>query len=87
MYFKIKEAAKQLNVSRSFLYQAINEGRIGYHRFGKGTGGIRISELQIQEYLRKTERGGETLPAPEKVSASGFTMLDADRLKEAWQGH
>jgi excisionase family DNA binding protein len=56
---KIPEVAARLNVSDSFVYVIIAEGRLKHHRLGKGQGGIRISEQQLEEYLRTTEQGGE----------------------------
>lgn len=61
---KIPEVAARLKVSESFVYGIISEGRLKHHRLGKGQGGIRVSEEQLQEYLRITEYGGEVRTPP-----------------------
>lgn len=60
----VEEVAKRINMSDSFVYGAIADGRLKHHRLGKGQGGIRISEVQLADFLRTTERGGE--PAQEE---------------------
>jgi len=55
----VEDASLRLNVSDSFVYQQIASGRLKHHRLGKGQGGIRISEEQLADFLRATERGGE----------------------------
>ncbi len=54
--------ADRTGFSRSFWHQAVADGRIRHHRFGKGQGGIRITEEQYQEFLRATEKGGASVP-------------------------
>ena len=52
---------------------------------GAPRGTIRVSEEQLQEYLNANKEeatGQEKEPAPKP--SSEFTMLDADRLREAW---
>ena len=57
---RISEVAERLNCSVAFAYELVSDGRLRHHRLGKKHGGIRISEHQLQEYLSRTERGGET---------------------------
>ena len=74
---KIPEVAKRLNCSASFAYELIAEGRLRHHRLGRGQGAIRVSEEQLQDYLRRTEQGGE----PEKPATLKKTpqlSLDLD---------
>jgi excisionase family DNA binding protein len=52
---KIPEVAKRLNVSTSFVYDLIAEGRLRHHRLGRGQGAIRVSEEQLAAYLASCE--------------------------------
>jgi excisionase family DNA binding protein len=61
---KIQQVAKRLNASDSFVYGLIAGGRLKHHRLGKGQGGIRVTEEQLQEYLLQTEKGQG--PPPER---------------------
>lgn len=54
----VEQVALRLQVSPGFAYEAIADGRLKHHRFGKAQGGIRVSEGQLLEFLRQTERGG-----------------------------
>ena len=60
---KIPVVAWRLSVSESFVYQIIGDGRLKHHRLGKGQGGLRVSEEQLQEYLLATEKGGVLPPS------------------------
>jgi excisionase family DNA binding protein len=60
---KIWEVAERLNASPSFVYAAIGDGSLKHYRLGNGQGGLRVSEEQLQEYLRRKEEGGEQSPA------------------------
>jgi excisionase family DNA binding protein len=59
---KVTEAAAKINASPSFVYAAISDGRLRCFRIGKGQGGIRISEEQLQGFLQATEKNGESVP-------------------------
>ena len=59
----VVEAAAYLRVSKSFVYDALADGRLKFHRLGKGQGGIRISQAQLDAFLQSTEVVG---PAEEK---------------------
>jgi len=61
----VKEVAKRLAVSESFVYGRIADGSLKHYRLGKGQGGIRVSEEQLQEYLKGREEGGEPRPEPQ----------------------
>lgn len=63
---KIPVIAWRLTVSESFVYALIGDGRLKHYRLGKGQGGLRVSEGQLQEYLLSREEGGDpvTPPAP-----------------------
>ncbi len=67
---KVKEAAAIINASSSFVYSAISDGRLRCCRIGKGQGGIRISEEQLQAFLQATEENRESVPpksAPRRI--------------------
>jgi len=84
----VKDVAERLRVSPQCVYSLVNRGLLEHHRVGASGGRILISEQQLQTYLESTKRGrvrAEPKPAPEKSSAGGFTMLDGDRLREAWK--
>ncbi|HYH63311.1 MAG TPA: helix-turn-helix domain-containing protein [Urbifossiella sp.] len=73
----VEDVARRLNVSDSFVYGAVSDGRLKHHRLGKGQGGIRVSEEQLAAFLRLTERGGEepdSKLAP-KPSGNQFSFL------------
>ena len=59
---KVREAAAKINASPSFVYSAISDGRLRCYRIGKGQGGIRVSEEQLQAFLQVTEKKGESVP-------------------------
>ncbi len=62
---KIPEVARRLNCSVAFVYEIVAEGRLRHYRLGKNQGGIRVSEEQLQDYLRRAEHGGEVMtPSP-----------------------
>ena len=62
---KIRAVAERLNCSDSFVRSLIAQGRLRFHRLGKGQGGIRVSEEQLAAYLQATEQGGtDATPAP-----------------------
>ena len=50
---KIEEAAKRLSVSRSTMYQLVEKRQLPHHRIGLGRGAIRISEVDLVEFLRQ----------------------------------
>jgi excisionase family DNA binding protein len=53
-----KEAAKQLEVSVSLIYQLCNEGRLAHYRFGgRGRrGSVRIEEADLAAYQHAAKR-------------------------------
>jgi len=54
---KVKEVAKFLNASESFVYALLESGRLKHHVLGRGQGGKRVSLEQLQEYLGGVEKG------------------------------
>jgi len=60
----VKDLAERLAVSESFVYARIADGSLKHYRLGKGQGGIRVSEEQLQEYLKEREEGGGPAPKP-----------------------
>jgi excisionase family DNA binding protein len=59
----VADVAERLKCSGSFVYGLLKSGEMKHYVLGKGQGGVRISEEQLQDYLKRRERGGEG-PAP-----------------------
>jgi excisionase family DNA binding protein len=74
---KTAEVATRLNCSPSFVYDLIATGRLKHHRLGRGQGGVRVSEDQLQEYLQTTERGGAAGPRPAATPPVQLKYLSA----------
>ena len=52
-FYTVTEIAESvLKLSKSKVYELVEQGKIGHHRFD---GAIRISDKQIKEYLAHTE--------------------------------
>ena len=51
----VREAAARLEMSQSLVYGLLIAGRLKGSRHGLGRGTWRISEEQLQEYLRQSE--------------------------------
>lgn len=64
----VEDVARRLNVSDSFVYSLVANGRLKHYRLGKGQGGIRVSEAQLAAFLADTERGGQPTEAPKPVA-------------------
>lgn len=60
----VAAAAEWLDFSLAFVYARVADGSLGHYRLGKGKGGIRISEEQLQAYLKEREQGGGRAKAP-----------------------
>lgn len=60
---KITEVAKRLNCSLSNAYALVAAGELEAYRVGKGKGGLRFDERQIQAFLEK-RRTVTALPKP-----------------------
>ena|SRR5215813_10739583 len=92
--YSVAEAAVALGVSRSLAYSLCQRRKIRHERHGAGRGRIVIREDALQEYRASVTvqveegEGTATLPpcrnSPNTSMPGGFTMLDADRLREAW---
>jgi excisionase family DNA binding protein len=87
----VSEVAERLRCSASSVYSNIARGRLKCYRVGAGNGGIRVTEEQIEAFLQSSETKPSATPpvreqAPPPAGGGGFTVLDADRLKEAWRG-
>ena len=64
MLMKISVVAWRLSASESFVYGLIADGRLKHFRLGKGQGGLRVSEEQLEDYLAAQEEGGEPQGPP-----------------------
>ena len=91
-FYTVADLKEMLKLSASQVYALIESGKLRCHRFTtKKSGAVRVSQAQLDDYLRETEREGETVAAPplssaEKTPAADFTALDGERLKAAWKG-
>lgn len=86
----VKTAAARMNVSINTIYLLCATKKIRHLRVGIGRGVIRIPEDALDEY-RRCRTVGPDAPATQPTTPDGerssgaFTMLDAERLAEAWQ--
>lgn len=59
VFYKIEEVAEMLRLSVSQVYALINSGRLRCHRLTtRKQGGVRVSQAQLDDYLRSTESEG-----------------------------
>ena len=92
--YSVAAAAVALGISPSLVYSLCQRRKIRHERHGAGRGKIVIREDALQEYrasvtVQVEEGEGAVSPSPRRKSPNasmpgGFTMLDADRLREAW---
>ena len=61
--YKVPEVAARLSCSASFIYEVIATKELSHYRLGKGQGGIRVSEKQLQEFLARRERSDQLASA------------------------
>jgi len=63
--FTVSEIAKKLRVSLASAYALVESGQLSCYRIGMGRGTIRVSEEQLQEYLKPAEQeiNEEILPS------------------------
>lgn len=52
---RVKEVATRLDVSLNTIYALVSDGKLRCCRIGRGRGVIRISEEQLDEFLRSAE--------------------------------
>lgn len=57
---RVKEAAARLDISVSLCYALLASGKLKGTRHGLGRGTWRVSEQQLEDYLRSREWGGPT---------------------------
>jgi hypothetical protein len=73
-FLTVKEASRIIGKSPSSIRRV--SGRLKHHVLGRRRGGKRVSEQQLQEYLRETEHGGVPAPEPEPtVPRSAFKHM------------
>lgn len=64
-FYTVAELVEMLKLSKSQLYALIEGGRLRCHRFTRRRhGAIRVSQAQLDEYLKTTEDPGEPTPVP-----------------------
>jgi excisionase family DNA binding protein len=55
-FYTVHELEEMLKLSKSQLYALIDDGQLRCHRFTRGrNGAIRVSQAQLDEYLKTTE--------------------------------
>ncbi len=59
----VPEVAERLRCSESFVYARMADGSLKHYVLGTGRGAKRVSESQLQEYMKDRERGGEPAPS------------------------
>ena len=81
-FYTVRDLEKMLRLSRSQLYGLIETHKLRCHRFTRGRhGGIRVSQAQLDAYLKATEDPGEppaaaNRPAPATPRPAGeFAFL------------
>jgi excisionase family DNA binding protein len=91
LLFTVADVSRRLRCSISNVYALVAQGELRCYRVGAGKAGLRFDQDQIRDFLRSREtkqKGGEPQagPAPGNAPATGFTVLDGERLQEAWKG-
>jgi excisionase family DNA binding protein len=61
---KTKEVAARLSVSQATVYALVASGRLRHCRVGLGRGAIRVTEEQLEEYIRSSEHYVADAPEP-----------------------
>ncbi len=72
----VAEAADQLAISASLLYQHVQSGRLAHYRLGAGKGAIRICPNDLATFLQsmRNEAQRKSSPAP-KPKATALKHL------------
>src|SRR4051812_12544788 len=83
----VKVAARILRASKSTVYNLCQSGELPTIAVGLKKG-LRIDVADLEAFLARRRRddgpaAGTTRPPPQP--AGGFTMLDGERLREAWR--
>lgn len=73
--FTVNQVAERLKVSSAFVYARLADGSLHHYRLGNGQGGIRVSEEQLQEYLRGRGRGAKRLIHRPRLSRNPPVVL------------
>ena len=89
-FYTVADLKEMLKLSASQIYALIDSGKLRCHRFTtKKSGAVRVSQDQLDDYLRETESAGEAPPppplSPSEKPTGGLKVLDAEKLKEAWK--
>ncbi len=80
----VRETAKLLNISKSFVYQLAASRRITSYKIGRGA--IRFCLEDLLDYLEQCRIGtSETTKLPTRPTGVTFQHLNASRLAEAWR--
>ncbi len=65
----VKLAAQALTCSQSFVYEQIKNGRLVAIRLGKGQGGVRIAEEDLEAFLAEAR-----IPKDEPIKLRHITI-------------
>lgn len=64
-FYTVTDLVEMLKLSKSQIYALIEGGMLRCHRFTRRrNGAIRVSQAQLDEYLKATEDPGEPTPVP-----------------------
>jgi excisionase family DNA binding protein len=64
-FYTVADLKKLLKLSASQVYALIESGKLRCHRFTtKKSGAVRVSQEQLDDYLRETESAGAAAEAP-----------------------
>ncbi len=80
-FFTVAEIAEMWKLSESQIYALIDSGRLRCHRFTtKKNGAVRVSQAQIDVYLRETESGqADPVQEPPKPQKLTLQHIDLNR--------
>lgn len=82
----VKQAAERLGVSATLVYALCAQGKIIHERYGLGRGTIRISEDALGQYRVSCQvTAPHRTHAPAGKNGGAFSVLDPDRLLDAWR--
>lgn len=63
MFFTVKGAAEQLNVSPNTIYALVSNGKLTCNRIGLGRGAIRIAQQDLEAFVQSSKTGSQMEPA------------------------
>lgn len=62
-FYKVEQLSELLQLSSSQIYSLIASAKLKCHRLTTGRqGAVRVSQAQLDAFLKATEEGGESIP-------------------------